>query len=442
MLRYGMAKPAEAERPATSTPHVRPILWDIYEEHLDEAAFLWGQWERAMDAAHYTLDEVIEGPEERLRAHLDGLVLGGKRVAEKLLIPALGDDDDGKVTAAAWALLQAEDADHLELMLDALAKAEKKETRAALTRAFELAERSDLGARLQPRLAASAPPVQAMIVNVLSAGLQPAPPGQSPAWGFPIEPLLESRDQELLSAALLALCRAPDPAFGHVIEKLLASPYVAIRDLAIEAGIGLGLRAARTACSKLVARNASGSRMSLAVLASGGEPVDIAATIRKLDVKSMRRDALWALGFAGTVQAAGAILAWIADDEVDKVAGEAFATITGARIAGPLAEVGQTDNSAPPQAEDDDEPVPVVLPEDALPVPHSDRLLAWWNKAESRFAPEARYLYGQPLSPEAQRAALVAGPTWRRRAWNLALVRQGHGHVDMRTWARRQHGRS
>src|SRR6185369_14237639 len=57
--------PAAAKRPR----------WDILEEHLAEAAFLWEQWELALDAANYSLDEVAAGPEERLRAHLDALVL-------------------------------------------------------------------------------------------------------------------------------------------------------------------------------------------------------------------------------------------------------------------------------------------------------------------------------------------------------------------------------
>src|SRR3569832_1116128 len=118
-------------------PTIRAIPWDIYEEHLDEAAFLWGQWERAMDAAHYTIDEVIEGPERRLRAHLDGLVLGGHPVAENLLVPALADEDEGKITASAKEQQHAEDGDHLDLLLDVLSKSTKKEVRTALSRAFQ-----------------------------------------------------------------------------------------------------------------------------------------------------------------------------------------------------------------------------------------------------------------------------------------------------------------
>ena len=177
---------------------------------------------------------------------------------------------------------------------------------------------------------------------------------------------------------------------------------------------------------------------ALAVLAMGGEPVDVATIIRKLDVETMRRDALWALGFAGTVPAAEAALAWIADDALGKIAGESFATITGARISGPLAKVGQVDNSPPPQPEEDDEPVPALLPEDSLPDPNADRLLAWWKSAGARFGAEVRYLHGAPWSLEAVRVASVTGPTWRRRPWNMELAIQRQGDVDVRTWARRQ----
>ena len=418
--------------------YIHKNLWEIYEAPLDEAAFLWGQWEGAMDAANYTLEEVIAGPEERLRAHLDGLVLGGKAVAEKLLVPALADDDPGRISAAAWVLLQGEDTDRFEVVFAALSKAGKREVRGALGRAFELAERTDLAERLRPMLAASPPTVQAVIVDVLSGRLPARAPGQPPRWGFPIEVFLESRHQDLQAAALRAVCRAPDPAYVPFVEKPLASPYLLVRDVAIEAGIQLNMRAARTACAKLVARNAPGARLPLAVMAVGGEPVDVATVIRKLDVEDLRRDALWALGFAGTAAAAEAVLAWVGDGEVDKVAGEAFATITGARITGPLAQAGESDNSPPKEDEDERELLPVVQSADSLPSPHAEHLFGWWNRFQGRFSSDVRYLYGAPQSAEAMTVALTEGPTWRRRAWNLALSAGNHAGADLRTWARHQ----
>jgi uncharacterized protein (TIGR02270 family) len=422
-------------------PTARPILWDIYEEHLDEAAFLWGQWEQALDASNYALDDVIVGPEERLLAHLDGLVLGGTRVAERLLVPALADDDPGKITTAAWALLQGEDVDtdHLDLVFDALTKAEKKETRAAIGRAFELCDRGDLQARLLPLLEKSAPAVQAVIVNVVATRTQPPEPGNLAKSPLPLEALLATRNPELLVAALRALRRAPDPVYAQFVEGPLGSPYVAIRDTAIETGMVLGLRAAWRACSKLVARNATGAKLPMALLALGGEPVDVKAVIKRLDVETMRRDALWALGFAGTVEAAEAALGLIGDDKLGALAGESFATITGVVLAGALVKIGETDNSAPPEVdEDEDAPVPVVKPEDDLRIPNAERVGAWWEKTKGNFQAHVRYLYGQPATPAALQSAIALGPTWRRRVWCLEVAMRSGFDVDVAAWARKQ----
>ena len=417
-------------------PYLHRSLWEVYELHLDEAAFLWGQWERAMDAAHYTLPEVVAGPEERLRAHLDGLILGGKPVAEKLLVPALTDDDLGKVSAAAWALLHGEDADRFDLVFARLAQAEKKEERAALARAFELAERPELGERLRPLLETSAPGVQALIVDLLGARMTASGPRE---WGVPLQQFLESRHQALQAAAMRAVCRAPDPLHARMLEKPLASPYLAVRTAAIAAGLRLGMPAARTACSKLVARNAPGARLPLAVLAMGGEPVDVATIIRKLDVEAMRRDALWALGFVGTAAAAEAVLSWVGDAALDKVAGESFATITGVRIAGSLAKAGQSDNRPPGEGEgEDDSDVRPVQTEDSLPSPDAGQLTAWWKDAQGRYSAEARYVYGELWSDRGLAGAMVRGTTWRRRAWNLELAAHGHVTADLRSWGRHQ----
>jgi uncharacterized protein (TIGR02270 family) len=409
-------------------PAARAIAWDIYEEHLDEAAFLWEQWESALDAPNYALSDVIVGPEERLLAHLDGLVLGGAKVAEKLLVPALGDDDAGKVAAAAWALLQGEDADHFEVVFDALTKAEKRETRAALGRAFELSSRADLVARLTPLFSASAPGVQAVIVNVVVARQG------SVSTLTPMETLLSTRNPELLAAAMRALRQAPNPEHARLVEPALASAYVAIREAAVEAGMMLGMRAAWQACNKLVARNASGSKLAMALLALGGEAADLNSVVKKLGVKTMQRDALWALGFAGTAEAVEAILGVVDDEELARLAGETFTTITGAPIFGALAKVGQTDNTSPPELEDDDAPLPVVKPEDGLPVPNGERLRAWWEKAKGGFTRGARYLYGQLATPEALRLALEQGPTWRRRVWSLEVAVRTGVHQPSGGW--------
>ena len=43
----------------TTSP--RTPQWDLYAEHLDEAAFLVAQWESALEAANYDVGEVVAG---------------------------------------------------------------------------------------------------------------------------------------------------------------------------------------------------------------------------------------------------------------------------------------------------------------------------------------------------------------------------------------------
>ena len=92
----------------TATARVRlPYLPDIHAEHLDEAEFLWSQWERAQMSLAVSALDVALGVEDRLRAHIDGLTVGGVDAARELLWPALDDGaaEPARVGSAALALM-------------------------------------------------------------------------------------------------------------------------------------------------------------------------------------------------------------------------------------------------------------------------------------------------------------------------------------------------
>ena len=80
----------------------RALRLDVLERHLEEAAFLWTQWEAALGDAGYTLAEVAEGPEWRLRAHLDALLVAGRGAVPRLLLPAL-EEGDPEILSGALA---------------------------------------------------------------------------------------------------------------------------------------------------------------------------------------------------------------------------------------------------------------------------------------------------------------------------------------------------
>ena len=80
------------------------ILWDVIEEHLDEAEFLFEMWERAIVAPDYTWHDVERSFGDRLHAHLDAIVIAGEPAARRLLNPGLEDVESEKNRAAACAL--------------------------------------------------------------------------------------------------------------------------------------------------------------------------------------------------------------------------------------------------------------------------------------------------------------------------------------------------
>ena len=93
-----------------AAPPLEAVLWDVVEEHLDEAAFGLEQLETLLEHPTLTLGELSRYPEGRLLAHVEALVVGGDEVRERLLLPEIenaNEDEPTRVTAATLALISA-----------------------------------------------------------------------------------------------------------------------------------------------------------------------------------------------------------------------------------------------------------------------------------------------------------------------------------------------
>jgi uncharacterized protein (TIGR02270 family) len=405
----------------------RSIPWDIYEEHLDEAAFLWGQWERALVAAGIALDDVAAGPEARLLAHLDGLVLGGSPVANELLLPGLEDDDPGRNAAAAWGLVEAEHgADHQDAVLDAMANGAKG-SRGAVARALELAPRADLArvAQLWPSLSM---PARAAVLGLLGSRAEEL---ARPL----IEPSLRHGDPPLAAAAVRALRRIPVRELLGGIEDALQADDPTVRAEAIATGVALGSCDAWEACRIAAAGPGDGCRLPLGLLATSTEPRDRAIVRASASDGEAKRHAVWALGFAGDVEAADALVEATEDEAVAKIAAESLSSITGLVLGRNLVEPGTTQG---PDVEEvgDDDPPPVVRPEDHLLAPRVSAVAAWWRRERARFRPGVFHIQGRPRTPETVHAALGTARMWRREVLWLDLARTTGAppKVNLKAW--------
>lgn len=403
-------------------PAAAPLRWDLLREHLDEAGFLWEQREQALTDPEYTIDEVDEGPEERLRAHVDALVIAGRRAAEKLLVPALTDEEPGVAPAAATALLASEDGDFAAPVITALVEADE-ETAPPLVRALQRCERADLLAKLMPLLANPSTLLQACAVDILALQRIDAKAR--------LDGLLAARDPRLVEAALRYARWFPERAGLQAVERALMAEERAVRDAAIETGLVLGSKAAWARCEALVREGGPDRALAANLWALSGEP-DLQPLLARLDDDEARAEAIFALGFSGRAAVVDRLLPLLEDEDVGPLAAEAIGGITGLRIEGKFA------TDAPgwdPDAPEEEEPAP-----SALPLPEPAAIRAWWTQARKGFEGDRRFLAGRPWTGEALASTFETASLRRRAvlAKDLAIRSRGLALLDPADDARHQ----
>jgi uncharacterized protein (TIGR02270 family) len=392
------------------------IRWDIIEEHLDEAAFLYGQWEEALRSPLYTLAEIAEGPEERMLAHLDGLVLGGAPVAKKLLLPALGSDEPAVVFAAAFGLLDGGRPEDFESLVAALEKGEPPR-RAAIRRAFGVVTQPEVGQRLAA-LAPRAVSLQADLLEVLGYLRVDS--------GLRLEALANAKNPAKEGLAIRLARAFPDKLDPAAIERGLASPGESVRAAAFETGLIAGQRRAFAACEAEVAARGPAFPTAALILGLSGDEKSVVALVPELREK-FAREAAFALGFSGRISAANALLEALSDEKLAPVAAEGFATITGLPVEKKFAKPPKRWN--PEEGEDDAEEE--YGPEADLPKPEREVIVRWWKGARPKLDPVQRWLCGQPWSVDALVSELDRGPARRRAALSLDLAIRTRGQVQI-----------
>lgn len=399
-------------------------LWDIVEEHLDEAEFLWEQWEHSLIAPNYTLAEVAEGPEDRLMAHLDGLVVNGPLVAERLLIPTIAelDAEPTRVRAAALALLQSPGDAGVAAVFGALHELPLQ--RDELARALECSDRGDLLPAIAQLLTSHDLDLRHTAARVMAF--------HDGAFTAAIPTLLSSDRAADRRLGVCLSARLPgDSRYIKEVRAMLHADDPDLRDVALSSGALLGLEDAWSLARTLVCSGDPSAGHALLLLALRGAAADRTHLLAAVEAEPSRDAALWALGFLGTMEAVDATLQWLEDDACARIAGETLAAITGLDL-----------EDANLTREVIEEEALEHRPEDDLPVPNPMGVLRWWRENRERFGGGHRYLAGMPLTIPAQWAAIQTGPMRRRPAHLLALQlrlppRQ-RPQIELRAPSRRQ----
>ncbi|MFY2561080.1 hypothetical protein ACN469_25990 [Corallococcus terminator] len=405
----------------------RRILWDVLEEHLEEAAFLWRQRERSLLAPDESLEELASGDEARLHAHLRALSVGGERVAERLLRPALRGEEPTIVGPACWALLASEGPGVAEVF-EALASLEDG-SRAGLLRALELSGHPGLDEALRAIIPTQEARARAEVLTVLTrrradvSGLLARDTWEAePGWR---------------SAALWGARLVPTSLAAPRVRRALDDASPTLREVAMLTGLIHHLREPWTRCRRALGQSGGvPGRVALLAHAISGGAREAEALVGALALPGPRDEALWALGFCGRNVAAEALLK-VVEEEGSWLAADSFATITGL----PLDE----DRFMEPWDDDAQEAGAAAdLLEQQLPGPPSTKrgvrgaqVAAWWREVRGRFDSRKRYLLGAPWTTEGLFAAMERVSLRRRSvlAWEVAVRSRGACQVDPWTWS-------
>lgn len=408
------------------------ILWDVQHEHLSEAEFTVERWAAALSSPRWTPAELEEGPEERLRAHIAGLGIGGELVRERVLWPVLDqdlNDDRFRTAAAALAILDGDSSDGYERVMARLSAA-KAEGWWGLTRALQLAERSDLRARMLAEL----------------SGLERKPLGGRlealEAMGVDVGPELEhwlghGHPAIRRVAAALARYSALPGIHGAALELARGGdPW--LRSAALESALIRGVAGAwQLACH--VARGSDTPpllrRAALSWVAMLGDARAHAQLLAELATRP-DPDLLWAAGLTGRVDAVIVAVELVADPDLARLAGEVISNVAGLPVgeddywldAGGTRAVGADEDEALPELADDDLEADLVPPEElALRLPDPEAVRAWWVEHQLELLPGLRYLAGRPFDLAHLERTLIEGSMRRRQPLLLELAMRSRG---------------
>src|SRR6185312_2880647 len=129
-----------------------------------------------------------------------------------------------------------------------------------------------------------------------------------------------------------------------------------------------------------------------------------------------RRAAITGVGVYGDPTYASWLIQQMADQKFARLAGEAFAMMTGVDLA-----YLDLDRRSPEGVETgpNDDPAD---PDNWLPWPDSERVGKWWAGQRGGYAPGTRYLLGKPITPESLTEILRTGRQRQRAAAALELT--------------------
>jgi uncharacterized protein (TIGR02270 family) len=402
---------------------LRQFNVDLYEEHLDEAGFLWEQV-RAV-RRQLDLSWVDAGPfEERLEAHLDALLVGGDTALEVCRRRAT-EGEPGELFAALCVVCRHGDTVTFASLLRSVDYTQPERTQAVTDALkWELPDawrehciravgqgQSPLVSLLATVIGYRRLPQSGVIVDV-ALGLTRTPQGQ----------------------VLWAIGRTRPPDAARVIRPALRSEDPLVRGAAFRAGLRMH---DREVMAELFSRPDGPQTLPVEIGLCGGRAA-VAALVAAARQPGASPEVIAALGLLGDLSAVRPLVELLSVETLAQSAGEALHVITGAVLVTDVQvpdvmsedemheqELAAFRETGARPGRGDGQPYATIVRQLSVdPVAWE----AWLSANASRFKPDRRYRLGREYSPRVLLDCLVSDTfpkTWRGLVADELLVRYG-----------------
>ena len=403
-----------------------PAIRRIHEQHLEELAFLWGQRRVAMWSVDYPLFRFLE-LEERIAAHLDGLVVAGES-AGAMLEAALEGGDGLAASGAALTLIHLRGAAGAEQVFVALEKAEGERV-GGLSDALCFGPAGVPHSALERLVAGPSGEIAAAAAEVLAFRA----PGELRR-GQPLEPLMRHESADVRRAAWRVAGLVGMPLPPRAYEAAAGDEHAAVRsEVALAAALARVPWVVERA-TRVAARPGPQDVELLTVAAVVAGPAEARQLLAAGRAASLGPARFAILASLGDPQAVPALLPAMdrADPATAAAAGAAFWAITGMAVPSGVRAPVVPPGGTPDEFERE------FLDEVMLPDPAQAR--KWWAQNEGRFVGGTRWCRGADCSGPA--AAALASDTDMAAHWD-AMVRDrfrggtGPGRAEFERFPRR-----
>jgi uncharacterized protein (TIGR02270 family) len=404
---------------------------EVVTQHAEDAAFLWVLRDRAIRAPHYYLKDLVR-LDERVEANVDGVRVAGSSGWD-LAAKAMAQELPGEIFAAAVLAFESKTA----ARIDAVLKASMVDPTLArpVISALGWMRLEDAKPSLESLIGAEKAELRTIAIGGYAA--HRVDPGE------PLRRAVSDFNPAVQSCAFKAAGELGRTDLAYTIVRSISAKEESCRFYAAWSAARLGLRD-RDVLDTLRAIAESGTsysepamQMALRCMRFDEARAWLSAMLKH--PKSLRLGVIGsgAIGDPGLV---GELIGYMQLEQVSRIAGEAFATITGIDL-----KYSDLDRPKPEsfEAGPNDDPADPNVAMDAdedLRWPSPALVRKWWDKHEHEYQPGVRYLRRAPIETVGLTDALLRGYQRQRAAaaLELGLLHPSQPMFEVRAPGRRQ----